>query len=370
MRKSGNNQYDNQDNSIVTFLVNALASNIFVILPPVLHEFICWSVINSRPNYFDRLPEAIISNAIASYLNPADKLNLALSYKENLRIFKPELRLSNYLHFVARGQQDEAERLLNMRVKQDDSYPNLQLVKEICTDYSGRTFECTAYEYAYWAKDVHMCRMLEAHMDDYTRSEMLKRCEAIENNGLRYSQSVRQADGTHRTEQRCTSHFDFTPLKTALEAFVEGFVNWNWEERWAAWMRVGVAQRDLPVHVINEYCRPDRSFEPLTESTFKEDKLPRVVTYYSFHTGRPDVSLYPLNNTASAGLGVNFALIRLVEHGGGAGWNVDGHRLAKCAQLDFEAIIRLDEVRTAGVKLSLETLKGPKEPRVAQNPSL
>ncbi|OYV54396.1 MAG: hypothetical protein B7X00_01380, partial [Legionella sp. 21-45-4] len=71
--------------------------------------------------------------------------------------------------------------------------------------------------------------------------------------------------------------------------------------------QVGLAQRDLPVHVVNEYCRPDRSFDPLP--AFNEDKLPRVLTYYHFKSGL-DVPLFPLVVSDSSGLGVDFALIR------------------------------------------------------------
>ncbi|MDR3443076.1 MAG: hypothetical protein P4L65_08670 [Legionella sp.] len=160
------------------------------------------------------------------------------------------LHLSHFLHCVAKGQQDEAENLLNQPIEKSN-YKNLLLAKETFTDYSGRTFVCTAYEYAYWAKDTHMCRMLEKHMDKDTKSEMLKRCEAVEKGGLKYSQQVKQTDGTQYVEQFCTKHFDFSSLKTALERYIQGFDNWSWDERKLAWMAVGMAQRDLPVHVIN-----------------------------------------------------------------------------------------------------------------------
>ena len=77
------------------------------------------------------------------------------------------------------------------------------------TDYSGRTFKCTAYEYAYWAKDRHMCRMLEGSMDEKTKALMLKRCEEIEKKGLTYTQNGKEIKGS--------KHFDLTPLKTALK---------------------------------------------------------------------------------------------------------------------------------------------------------
>lgn len=50
-----------------------------------------------------------------------------------------ELRLSNFLHCVARGQQDEAEILLNKPMEKGN-YKNLLLAKETFTDYSGQTF--------------------------------------------------------------------------------------------------------------------------------------------------------------------------------------------------------------------------------------
>lgn len=261
-----------------------------------------------------------------------------------------ELCLSNFLHCVARGQQDEAEILLNKPMEKGN-YKTLQLAKEIFTDYSERKFVCTAYEYAYWAKDTHMCRMLEKHMDEDTKSEMLKCCEAIEKDGLKYNQQVKQTDGTQRVEQFCTKHFDFTPLKTTLERYSQGFDHWNWDERKMAWMAVGITQRDLPVHVINEYCRPDRTFYPLP--AFNEDKLPRVVTYYN-HNIRRDVSLYPLVISGSSGLGIDFALIR-------GRFRPAAVRARRCgsglrAACELAAVNRLDEARTIDLKQSVENL--------------
>ncbi|HHF7367349.1 TPA: hypothetical protein ACPSKY_002479 [Legionella bozemanae] len=272
--------------------------------------------------------------------------------KSQLNASKP--RLSHFLHCVARGQQEEAECLLNMPVQKNGNYENLLLAQETFTDYSGRTFACTAYEYAYWAMDTHMCRMLEQYMDEDTKSELLKRCKAIERNGLKYSQENIQVDGTLRVAQYCTKHFDFTPLKAALEQYIQGFAHWNWDERKKAWMAVGAAQRDLPVHVINEYCRPDRTFYPLP--LFNEDKLPRVITYYNHQIGC-DVSLYPLIISDSSGLGVDFALVR-------GRFRPAAVRVQRCgsalrAANELETICRLDEVRTSDLKQSLKNLGNP-----------
>ena len=49
-----------------------------------------------------------------------------------------------------------------------------------------------------------------------------------------------------------------------------------------AWMKVGVAQRDVPAHVADEYCRNDRSFDPAPD--FNEVNLPRHSPYYNWGT--------------------------------------------------------------------------------------
>ena len=227
------------------------------------------------------------------------------------------------------------------------SKQDLLLTETLFTDYSGRTFNCTAYEYAYWAKDTHMCRMLEQQMDADTKTAMLKRCEAIENDGLTYKQ---------HGEIKNSKHFDFKPLKEALRNYADGHDYWyitrNWTAMKAAWMEVGLAQRDVPVHVINEYCRPNRSFNPTPK--FNEDELPRVLTYYDYRTGRDNL-VFPLFVSDSSGLGVDFALRR--EDGEDGRWMVAERPFGKAATFDLLAVSHLDEVRTADLTQSRENLR-------------
>lgn len=203
------------------------------------------------------------------------------------------MQVPKFLLYVARGEQDKAEELLKAN-------PDAQflLQSDSFTDYSGRTFNCTAFEYAYWAKDTHMCRMLIQQMDDETKSDMLRRCEAMEENGLGYIQNE---------EVKNSKHFEFEPLIEALKDYVDGFDKRNWNERGVAWRKVGIPQRDLPVHVANEYCRPDRSFNPLPE--FNEPSLPRVLTFYNWET-EGDEAWFPLPLGENSGLGFDFVLYR------------------------------------------------------------
>lgn len=251
------------------------------------------------------------------------------------------MQVPKFLLHVARGERNKANSLLN-------NNPDAQLLLQTpgtFTDYSGRTFSnCTAYEYAYWAKDTHMQRMLEKHMDIDTKANMLERIEAIEANGLTYTQ---------HGEIKNSKHFDFTPLKTALQEYVDGYNTWNtannWEAVKAAWMKVGKAQRDVPVHVVNEYCRKDRSFHPLP--AFNEASLPEELTFYNYETDRAE-GWFPLCDSPSSGLGVDFAVYRpgpavAAPRMGGGG---------ACA-FDLAAVSRLDEVRADDLTQSRENLK-------------
>ena len=255
-----------------------------------------------------------------------------------------KLQVLKFLHCVARGQQKEAEDLLKAN-------PNAHflLQAEPFTDYSGRTFNCTAYEYAYWAKDKHMCRMLEKYMDADTKAEMLKHCMAIEAVGLVYTQHDKTVTGS--------KHFDFVPLIKAYDDYVKGYEKWSYDERVAAWMKVVLAQRDVPAHVIDEYCRPDRSFDPMPD--FNESDLPRNGTYYNWQTETYE-RLFPLVISSTKGLGAGFALYRA----GGAGASVVLFRMGggpKASRLDLAAVSHLDKVRTEDLKQSLENLD-PKDP--------
>ncbi len=297
----------------------------------------------STPTLEEALPAEMLLK-IGETLSLKEKARLASTSKYYHGLFQPELRAAKLLLFVVRGQQDEAYAMLGQ-------YPERLLTPGDVTDDSGRTFrKITAYEYAYWAKDTHMCRMLEVHMDVATKSAMLKRINAMEKNGLTYEQ--------HGVVVEHSKHFDFTPLITALTRYVQGFNNWyatkHWDAIKSAWMEVGMAQRDMPVHVVNEYCRPDRSFVPLPE--FNEENLPRSVRFYNFDAGS-EQSLFPLVIFESSGLGVDLAIFRGM-HDSGGGIEAEGPWHVRLpVAVDLAAVSRLDEIRTVDLTRLRENLE-------------
>lgn len=185
-----------------------------------------------------------------------------------------DLPLCKLLHHVVQGSQDEAEDLLSANTNQAQV---LLQTKGLVTDYSGRTFRCTAYEYAYWAKDIYMCRMLETYMDKNTSALMLAHIETMETNGLAYQQQG-------QTFQ--TSHFDMAPLITALQQYNSMDKN---RKTPSMLQNIRNAQLGVPAHVANEYCRLDRSFVPTPD--FREATLPRrlVVAAGCYLHIRPEV---------------------------------------------------------------------------------
>jgi hypothetical protein len=294
------------------------------------------------------LPVEIIQ-AKARYLSEVHRQNLGSVSRGMHSLFQPKLLLDKFLQGVAYGMQDKVEQLFTDIYASDAAKIQEALrYRGGFADYSGRTFNCSAYEYAYWAKDTHMCRMLERYMDDDTKAQMLTRIDAIEVHGLTFQQN----DETYHS-----AHFDFTPLKKAYQHFLAGYNEWyaskDWDAMFGAWLDVGKAQRNVPAHVAQEYYRPDRSFNPRPE--FNEATFPRLLTFYNWTTGKED-SWFPL--TANSGLGFDhsFGFVRtaMFDHGliSGCGYADDTlHNLA--------AITRLDEVRTVDLAQSREYLKQP-----------
>ena len=361
----------------------------------------------------------------------------------------PEFKVRQLLDDVAKGKQDEAQAILE---SSEDKQTLLRTAGKF-TDYSGRTFHCTAYEYAYWAKDTHMQRMLERHMDDETKAFMLEKIDAMEQLGLAYQQHGISYQNAHydmsfvlkklsadefrqlqtmvgqsnpKIQQTtvdnyknisftatefehlknelnvkcslwnymptCFSNFtllcyitypiffilscfipspaqilskklekafDFHSLITALDTYLTHYHKWNDHQQEEAWMKVGQAQRDVPAHIAHEYCRPDRSFDPLP--SFNEENMPRILVFYK-HNRNAYQSWFPLASSSS-GLGFEFALIRPgarahAECGVcGEPW-VAG--LRRCAQVDLTAVRHLDKVRINDLTLSRENLSRPR----------
>ena len=192
---------------------------------------------------------------------------------------------------VARGEQDEAEAMLKIKGNEF-----LLLHKGKVTDYSNRTFNSiTAFQYALWALDWHMWKMLRTYLDVADPSAAARQLQDLESNGP----GLGNADHG--------KHYDFTPLMQALKTYVDQFdalyAAQKYGDLQSLWIKgVGGAQCLVPAHVANEYCRPDRPFHP--RPTFTEDTLPRTFDLYS------DNKFFPLSKYSWGSLSLDFFIHR------------------------------------------------------------
>jgi serine/threonine protein kinase len=186
--------------------------------------------------------------------------------------------VSTFLRLVAEGEQNKAEAML----KAD---PRLGLAAGRVTDLSKRTFKnITGLQYALWALDWNMWMMLLKYIP---REETQLQAMALEENGTEHGK-----------------HFDFSQLLGAYETYGKNYAAWNLQQREIHWYKqVGGAQLLLPVHVVNEYCRPDRAFYPLPD--FNQEGLPRVREV----NGKAGSDVYP-QQYKGGGLGANWGLVR------------------------------------------------------------
>ena len=102
---------------------------------------------------------------------------------------------SQLLRYVAEGEQDEAEKLI-------EGNKNLLLHAGTVTDLSGREFKgITAFQYALWAMDWHMWTMIQKYLPEEAQREQF---EVLETKGTAHGK-----------------HFSLQPLTGALQTYVD-----------------------------------------------------------------------------------------------------------------------------------------------------
>jgi hypothetical protein len=232
--------------------------------------------------------------------------------------------LEQLLKCVAEGEQDEAEALIKKDAK-------LLLAVGKVTDLSGRTFDnVTAFQYALWAMDYHMWTMVQKYLPIEAQA---KQHALLDSKGTAHGK-----------------HFDLQPLLDALKTYVDNAGKWGWDQRAVdQWGKVGGAQKFLPVHVVNEYCRPDRSFHPCPSEW--TSPLPRTRAV-EVHDGSNWVKgeFFTLPNS--------FDVLRIAFARGVAVymWGAGGMGGGDDARADLESLQALWTARTEQLKALAESL--------------
>ncbi len=152
------------------------------------------------------------------------------------------------LHLVAQGEQVRAEILIK-------SNPLLLLQRGDVTDLSKRKFKnITALQYAVWALDWHMWTMILKYLplkEAKAQAEQLSIGDWVKDHGEKVS---------------------WQPLIDALKQYNKEVV---YKRKYISIFEyINEPQFLLPVHVVNQYCRTDQSFDPIP--SFMDSHLPRT----------------------------------------------------------------------------------------------
>ncbi|WP_078767312.1 hypothetical protein [Legionella maceachernii] len=88
-------------------------------------------------------------------------------------------------------------------------------------------------------------------------------------------------------------------LISSLNTYCEQYNNWNWSQRENHWChQVGMAQREVPAHIAQEYCRTDLALTK--KRSFTELEFPRTLEFYSWVTDSKD-TWFPLHKEKELG---------------------------------------------------------------------
>ncbi len=195
-------------------------------------------------------------------------------------------QLQQLLQYVAEGEQDKAEALI-----QTDK--NLLLYAGTVKDLSGREFKpITAFQYALWAMDWHMWTMIQKYLPQEAQAQQW---QELETKGTAYGK-----------------HFNLQGLTGALQTYVDNAAKWNYDQRavdqWCK--KVGGEQKLLPVHIVNEYCRADRPFEPCPQEWESKLSRTREMDVWDSTQSKTVKGSWFVAPSSKDGLGLNFAFCR------------------------------------------------------------
>src|SRR3990167_419161 len=179
---------------------------------------------------FDLLSDDVLLDHLSPFLDVKSTARFAQTCRRIEGIFKPSLEkwaAANLLQHSVRGEQDEAKKILK-------SMPHLLFQKGSVTDYSGRRFKnISPLQYAAWAYDTHLLKMIVNFVTLNQTLRALHQLKELESIGTEHG-----------------SHYDFSPLITALKTYITTYEIRGYERSIDCWCEmVGSAQRMVPVHV-------------------------------------------------------------------------------------------------------------------------
>ena len=263
---------------------------------------------------------------IASYLDPVSQSAMVRTSHQFYGLFQKTRLTHKFLLHIARGEEDKAQHILALN-------PDLLFAYGNVTDYSGRHFiRITGFQYALWALDFYMWKMILMSLPpnekgDLLKRELLRQYDELEEKGVSY-----KLNGNRYHEK----HYDFSSILRPMQAYFE-------DTKECCINNVGVAQRLVPAHIAQHYCNYDIHFKHLLP--LKNDTFIRQLTFCNIGKSgfNHEDAWFPLSASDGSILGVNVVISRDSE-GLIAG---NGKILAfcttgsYCTELDFKYLTEL-----------------------------
>lgn len=237
------------------------------------------------------LPTAVMQHTLFGYHALQEAENFAKASAPTAAVYAKPLLIAKatlLLDHVAKGRLVEAEKFLKAN---PEIVSRLLSAKVPVTDYSGRKFKSiTAFQYALWALDRSMWQMLSKYISS---QEAAKQLQELERDGVEYELPA----GDQKAEIRNEKHYNFDELTLPYARYIRLNLNLNnhqgatMDQVDQAWLHVGLAQRNVPVHVANEYSCPNQA--PQSDKSL---------------VGYPMLAWFPL--IPDRGLGFDFSALR------------------------------------------------------------
>jgi hypothetical protein len=179
------------------------------------------------------------------------------SAAEEKEIEVSEADKQTFFRHIARGEQDQAEAMLKkqpllaLAKGRFDDISDLRCLKK--GDEFERVFQnISGWQYAIWAGDIHMCRMIKRCLFEAPNVQDLIKMAKIQYREVRQGGPRSDFDADHHGKA-----FDLIPLIEAMKIYDKNYHFWSIGQNESYWCKViGGLQRKLPVYIINEYCRP------------------------------------------------------------------------------------------------------------------
>ena len=254
-----------------------------------------------KKNFFKTLPgDGSAHRNIAEHLSTQEVANLSLASQDDRALVSPALRhrqhfvqqVAPLLRHIARGEQTQAEALLR-------ADPSLMFKRWHVRDLSGRNFpSVSGFEYALWAMDTRMWRMMIDCIPDTPEGEQLRMLLLAQNQNLETEGISFDLEGQQFEHQH---HFDFSPSRLAMQ----GYVNQEMGDHF--YHVIGREQGLFPAHVANEYCH-DPIFHNRPPEYFQTPDLVRTLTLAPFAEGGQEVTWWPVEGGSSLVIGEDFAV--------------------------------------------------------------